>query len=121
MRIYLSGPISGHKDGNRDVFRMFAQAIMGQGHQVLNPHEVDPLRIKGRGDWENHMAADIQALVESDLVFVISTQESRGVALETYIAKELGIPVIYMSSVINFLDQIEEAVRGIKEKLGEML
>jgi len=43
------------------------------------------------------------------------------VALETHIAKELGIPVIYMSSVINFLDQIEEAVRGIKEKLGEML
>jgi len=53
VKIYLSGPISGHKDGNRDVFRMFAQAIMGQGHQVLNPHEVDPLRIKGRGDWEN--------------------------------------------------------------------
>lgn len=121
MKIYLSGPKSGHKDGNRDVFRMFTEAIINNGHLVVNPHNIRPLCTKGRGDWELHMAADIQQLVECDLVFVISNQECRDVTLETHIAKELGIPVIYMSSVINFLDQIEEAVRGIKEKLGEML
>lgn len=121
MRIYLSGPISGHKDGNRDVFRMFCLALIQQGYEMVNPHEISSLNIRGRGDWENHMAANIQQLVECDLVFVISNQECREVSLETHIAKDLGIPVIYMSSVVNFLDQIEEAVRGIKEKLGEML
>lgn len=121
MRIYLSGPISGYKNGNRDIFGMFKRAIEGQGHQVISPHDIEPLYIKGRGDWERHMAADIQALVMSDLVFVISDKKSRGVALETHIAEELGIPILYMSSVINFLDQIEEAVKEIKEKQGEML
>jgi len=121
MRIYLSGPISGCKDGNRDVFRMFEQAIMGHGHRVVNPHEILPVSIKGRGDWERHMAADIQQLVECDLVFVISSQKSRGVALETHIAKELGIPIVRMSSVVNFIDQIDQAEKEIKERLGEML
>lgn len=121
MKVYLSGPISGYKDGNRDVFSMFQRALENKGYQVVNPHTVDPIYIKGRGDWERHMSADIQALVTCDLVFVISTQKSRGVALETHIAKELGIPILRMSSVINFLDQIDDAVKEIKERLGEML
>lgn len=92
MRIYLSGPISGYKNGNRDIFGMFKRAIEGQGHQVISPHDIEPLYIKGRGDWERHMAADIQALVMSDLVFVISDKKKPGSGLGDTYSRGAGYP-----------------------------
>lgn len=111
MKVYISGPISGEKYGNKVIFYMYQRLLENHGYEVVNPHEIEPLYIKGRGPWASHMAADIRALVGCDLVFIFAEKQSRGVALEKHIAQELNIPVVVMTPGVSFLEQIKRGSR----------
>lgn len=43
MRIYISGPMTGHPKLNRDAFRAAAVKLRKNGHFVVNPHELSTL------------------------------------------------------------------------------
>lgn len=94
MKIYLSAPISGVVDQNRFAFGFCQSMLEHLGHEVVNPLDITPLYIEGRGEWEAHMAADIQQLVTCDVLCVICPGESRGVAIEVDLAKQLGMQVV---------------------------
>ena len=40
MRIYISGPMTGHPKLNRDAFRAAAVKLRKNGHFVVNPHDL---------------------------------------------------------------------------------
>ena len=44
MRIYISGPMSGLDDDNRDEFSRMASLLQAKGHEPVNPHDIIPTR-----------------------------------------------------------------------------
>lgn len=95
MKVYLSAPISGVEDQNSFAFGFCQSILEYMGYEVVNPLNIEPLYIKGRGEWEAHMAADIRELVTCDVLCLIRPKgDSRGVALEVELAKQLGIKIV---------------------------
>lgn len=43
MRIYVSGPMTGHPDLNRPAFDAAAKRLRDEGHFVINPHDLTML------------------------------------------------------------------------------
>lgn len=91
MKIYISGPITGKPNLNREAFAQAAEAIRAAGHEAVNPHEITaPL-----GDdapWEEYMKIDIAALVTCDAILLLEGwQGSKGARLENKIARKLKI------------------------------
>lgn len=102
MLIYLSGPITGHADGNRPAFDRAASMLRAAGYLVKNPHDLfcepppaDPLQM--RAYWQRAMRADVRALVDCDRIAMLpGWEKSEGAQLEHLIAAKLGIGAIYM-------------------------
>lgn len=42
MKIYVSGPITGHNEGNLPAFRDAAELLTDLGHHAVVPHDVPP-------------------------------------------------------------------------------
>jgi hypothetical protein len=43
VRVYITGPIAGIPNGNRDVFAQRARELQAMGYETLNPWDVPPL------------------------------------------------------------------------------
>lgn len=43
MRIYISGPMTGHPDLNRPAFEAATKRLRERGHFVINPHDLTPI------------------------------------------------------------------------------
>jgi hypothetical protein len=91
MKVYISGPMSGYPDYNRPAFHKAAEELRAQGHEPLNPAELD----LGEGaTWQEYMRADIRMLTYADAIYLLDGWEaSRGATFEKYVADTLGIPV----------------------------
>ncbi len=92
-RIYVAGPMTGHKDLNFPAFHAAAAALRAQGHHVENPAEInaDP-----NAQWLDCMRMDIARLVTCDAVCMLPGWEaSRGARLEHTIAAGLGLEVMH--------------------------
>lgn len=95
--VYLAGPVSLGGQATEDEISKFIRqfshhcaALRNLGFKVLNPCELSK-----RDSWELYMRATIPMVCEADCVAVLPQWErSRGSRLETFIALELGIPVI---------------------------
>jgi hypothetical protein len=93
MLIYISGPITGKQNDNREAFEMAAQVIAARGHQFINPHHIGDA-LEGQPTWNDYMKADIKALVDSDAMVLLEDWEwSSGAQLEHFLAERLGITV----------------------------
>lgn len=93
IRVYISGPISGIKDGNRPAFYRAAERLTDMGYMPINPHEIPPPACGT--SWEDYMRADIAELLECDAIHLLPGWESsRGAWLEHVIAEALSMPVI---------------------------
>jgi hypothetical protein len=55
MKIYLSGPIAGIKDGNFPLFDHVAKRLQQQGHEVFNPAD---LTRNSYGSLDNFLRRD---------------------------------------------------------------
>lgn len=99
MKIYISGPITGHP--RERVERAFAEAeavIRESGHEPVNPLG-NGLPISAT--WYEHMRADIRMLLDCDAILMIGDWPcSRGVSIEMELAIGLGMNV--------YIDKIEE-------------
>lgn len=97
MRIYISGPISGMPDLNRDAFAKAAADLRAGGHVVVSPHEIiSHERAEREGwEWSDYMREDIKALMTCDAIYMLEGwQLSKGARVERYIAQELGFTVV---------------------------
>ena len=90
-RTYISGAMTGMPDLNFPLFNATAFRLRVEGHDVVNPAEIntDTLAL-----WEDAMRADIAELVTCDAIVMLpGWQASRGATLEHHIARALGMHI----------------------------
>jgi hypothetical protein len=110
MKIYLSGPISGKRNGNRRAFdkviKIIDKSFLGLGAiKIINPLEIAKivdldfsLRNRNRfytvkPEWKDYMKADLRRLCDADCLYSLKGWEkSKGAVLERHIAEMLEIP-----------------------------
>lgn len=91
MRIYLAGPMSGIPELNFPHFHAVTALLRLQGHEVINPAEINADPTKG---WQECMRADIAQLVTCEGIALLDGwDKSRGAKLEHHIANSLGMGV----------------------------
>jgi hypothetical protein len=106
MIIYISGPITGIKDNNREAFYGMETRLKNNFNRIKNiaPYEIiNPIRIayevnyKKRFErfppkWEDYMRACIAELCRADcIIFLPGHKKSKGSNLEKAISEKLGI------------------------------
>ena len=92
-KVYISGPISGHDHAERkEAFASAAKRFRRQGYYVVNPMEI---QLPKDASWSDYMRADIRALMDCDIIYMLSGWEtSRGANIERNLAEELGMQVM---------------------------
>ena len=93
MKIYISGPITGHD--KQEVSRAFAEAkrlIIDAGHTPVNPLENG---LPETATYEMHLLKDFQMMLECDAIILLyGWSRSKGCRMENYIAVNMGLTVI---------------------------
>lgn len=102
--IYLSGPMTGMPNFNREVFNSHAAAWREAGFTVLNPAELElpegykkipPLRL-----WKLMMRRAIATMMQADVVVMLhGWGSSRGATQEHSLAMALGFEILAEASV----------------------
>lgn len=91
MKIYISGPITGIENGNKEAFDFAETALRARGHETVNPHSLPHDHDKS---WEAYMREDLRAMMDCDAVFALAGwSRSRGATVEVELAEVLGMPV----------------------------
>lgn len=92
MKVYISGPISGHNIEERKAAFARVKAILeGAGHEVFNPMENG---LDHDAPTSEHMKADIKALLECDCIYMMKRwNHSAGCQTEILVAMACGIAV----------------------------
>lgn len=94
-KIYISGPISGRPNGNRDLFDRAAISICKDYNYPINPHTIGAYLPAG-SSWLAYMRVCIAALAEADAVLMLpGWLRSRGARLEWFIAWRMGLKITY--------------------------
>lgn len=95
MRVYISGPMTGIENNNRDAFTQAAKMLMDHPWvtSVVNPAELD--HAPG-STWEQYMRRDITELMTCDVIYMLlGWEKSRGALIEWELSKDLKIIVWY--------------------------
>lgn len=90
--VYVSGPVTGARDGNRPAFERAARELSAAGYRARIPHDdVDP-----GTPWVAAMRTTLMAiLAQADgLALLPGWKLSRGACLEERVARSLGMPVM---------------------------
>lgn len=117
-RVYLSGPMSGIEHHNFPAFNAYAALVRAQGHEVVNPAELNP---DPAATWEECLRVDIAELCRCDVIALLPGWESsKGAHLELHTAHRLGLAVEllpptlcpHMPAILRLVvDEVERAKR----------
>jgi hypothetical protein len=104
MKIYISGPMTGHVNLNESRFAETAEYIHTLGHTPVNPHDISMTveASPGYDDpcWEDYMKADLAELEKCDAIFMMDGwTTSRGAKVEFEFAVAHGIRILYENLV----------------------
>lgn len=90
IRIYISGPMTGIPDLNKQAFEKAEKDLREAGYEVLNPWLLDSYRPKEM-TWAERVRDDIKLMMICNAVAVLpGWLNSRGARLETDVAHGLG-------------------------------
>ncbi len=96
--VYLSGPMTGLADYNRAAFNMRAEAFKALGYTVLNPAEISVTQGTDKA-YTFYLKRALRMMLEADVVYVFGNwKNSKGVFVELYVARMLGMTVIFEQS-----------------------
>ena len=103
MKVYLSGPMTGYPNHNREAFDAAEAAIVKMGHKAVNPATLDHnagIDLTGTGweasdeEYEGFLARDLQHLADphiSAIVFLPGWTKSGGAGREGFAALKLKL------------------------------
>ena len=93
MKIYIAGPMTGYEHWNFPAFHAMAKKLRDEGHEVVNPAEINP---DTSIPWAECMKMDIAELIQCDAIKLLPGWErSKGASLELHIAERLEMQVLY--------------------------
>lgn len=140
MRVYIAGPMTGHKLYNFPAFDAAAQAIRDEGHKAISPADLDreagfdPATLPDDWDWSTYppgvdpdefISRDIEAIQTADAIYMLSGwQNSRGARAEHALAEWRGLTINYeepseaerrkrMPVASGVLDYFPDAIRAL--------
>lgn len=92
MKIFISGPMTGYPNFNREAFHTLAAGLRSLGYTVLSPAESAPPT--DPDSWSAWMKLSITQLMQADIVVTLpGWVDSNGAAIEVGLAYELDLPV----------------------------
>ncbi len=119
--MYLSGPVTGRPNNNREAFDSAAKTLRAKGYDVINPlEEVSPeahhedamlICLHRLTSWS--ACVDVDGGVIPDIDVLVQLEDwyfSPGARLEAEVAKACGIAIIAPGTLIKALDSKQEAV-----------
>ena len=112
-RVYVSGPMTGTKDGNVPAFAEASATLRHLGYAVCNPIETSDLL--GERSHEEYLRFDFERVLEADFVVALDGwQQSDGALAELIVATRIGTKVWLWSDFENYTqiqyDEVAEAV-----------
>lgn len=90
MRIYISGPMTGHPNYNHPLFNLTAATVRALGHEALNPAEL----FAGAQDraYADYIRGSLEMLLLADAILLLDGwATSRGARIEHECAMALGL------------------------------
>ena len=98
MKLYLAGPMSNLPEWNFPAFHAAAAKLRADGHEVINPAELNPDTTM---EWHQCMRVDIAALVTCEGIALLPGWEnSKGARAEFATAAALGLKVFEMRKIV---------------------
>lgn len=108
MKIYIAGPMTGHKDWNFPAFFEVETQLIALGHDPVNPAHNDGATVQEalesagspespNNPWRWYMRRDLPHVLEVDALCVLpGWQKSKGASLEVTVAKAIGLPIMVL-------------------------
>lgn len=94
-KCYVSGPITGIENGNKESFKNAELQLKNEGFEVINPHELHTKEQEETFTWSDFMRSDIKALCDCNFIAVLpGWEKSKGANVEVYIGQKLGMPIV---------------------------
>lgn len=110
MKVFISGPMRGYPDGNRDAFLRRARELAARGHQPVSPWDLpvdhdSALQCIGERASEHRqptshgngcfLRAGLAALLRCDAITLLSGwADSAGARIEVEVARAVGLGLI---------------------------
>ena len=96
MTYYISGPMTGLPDFNRQAFEVAYGTLIGSGHEAINPHKIHPRRTHDPV-YRAYLKSDMRVICESaDALYMLTGWEhSPGARAEHAVAVALTLPIVY--------------------------
>ena len=100
LRIYISGPITGIENNNRDAFAEAEKKITEKGYEVVNPIKLGEEyknSVNFEPSWYDYMKVCIKALMDCGAICMLDGwASSKGAIIEAELADTLKIPEYYL-------------------------
>lgn len=89
-KVYISGPMTGKPDFNRDAFNEAEAKLREKGLDVFNPASI----CIPNAEWSDYMRRDIKAMMDCGVIVVLPEWfTSQGARIEVELALQLGVEV----------------------------
>ena len=99
MKVFISGPMSGYDDYNREAFHEAEKLLKAAGYSVFNPAW---LRVDDDWNIDDIMAIDMAALSRCDAIYQLDDwKNSNGAVAEYHTAKCLKMDILTKDDIVN--------------------
>ena len=90
MRVYISGPMSGHEDFNRQAFHDMERHLLATGHREI----FNPANLPEGHDWHYYMNVCLQEVAKADRIIMLKGwKDSLGACMEHALAVCLKLQI----------------------------
>ena len=95
--VYISGPMTGHKDYNFPTFFAAEDKLRASGYEVINPARIEH---QDKDNWAACMRLAITEMMRADMVATLPWwHQSRGAVTEVALAARLTIPIVNLQEL----------------------
>lgn len=96
MKVYISGPITGHEDTADERFEAGEAVVREMGHEPLNPMKLDFPSVNGAPEWKDYMKRDLAELMDCDGIYMLKRwRESKGARVEFAVAAQMNLKIMF--------------------------